>query len=116
MKVPFIDLSAQYHSIREEIDTALQEVFLNSRFILGNNVEAFEKEFAAYIETKHGIGVNSGTDALFLALKVLGIKQGDEVITVPNTAIPTVSAIRMTGATPVFVDINEKTYLAAFAS
>lgn len=111
MRVPILSLSEQYKSIEPEITAAIKEVLNSSRFILGQQAELFEKEFAEYCGISHAIGVNSGTDAIFLALKALGIKEGDEVLTVPNTAIPTVAAIRMTGAKPVFVDIDEATYL-----
>lgn len=111
MKIQFVDLSSQYKSLEKEINTAIQTVLTNSKFILGQVGELFEQEFAKYCGTKHAIGVNSGTDAIALSLRALGVKQGDEIITVPNTAIPTVSAIRMTGAKPVFVDINEDTQL-----
>lgn len=111
MRIPILSLSEQYKAIEPEITAAIKEVLNSSRFILGQQAELFEKEFAEYCGIDNAIGVNSGTDAIFLALKALGIKEGDEVITVPNTAIPTVSAIRMTGAKPVFVDIDEATYL-----
>ena len=111
MKVPFLDLSEQYKQLEQEITIALQQVFTAARFILGPQLELFENEFANYIGTKYAVGVNSGTDALALSLMALGVRADDEVITVPNTAIPTVSAIRMAHAKPVFVDIDEKTQL-----
>jgi len=107
MKIPFNNLERQYESIEPNLSKALRNVFKSGWFILGQNVEAFEKEFADYMGKKYGIGVASGTDALFLALLASGIKRGDEVITVPNTAIPTIAAISAAGAVPVFVDINE---------
>lgn len=103
--IPFFDLKAQYQSIRSEIDAATARVYANGWFILGPEVEAFENEFAGYIGAAHGIGVGSGTEALHLSLRALGIGAGDEVITVPNTAVATVAAIEMTGATPVLVDV-----------
>ena len=96
---------------RAEIDVAIDTVLRSGRLILGKQVEAFEREFSAYCGAAHGIGVGNGTDAIFLALKAMGIGEGDEVITVANTAVPTVSAITATGATPRFVDIDPETYL-----
>ena len=96
---------------RAEIDSAIDTVLRSGRLILGRQVEAFERAFAGYCGVAHGVGVNSGTDALFLALKALGVEDGDEVITVANTAVPTVSAIAATGATPRFVDVDPETYL-----
>lgn len=90
---------------------AVQDVFESGRLILGERVAAFEQHFATYCGRRFGVGVNSGTDAIFLGLKALGVGAGDDVITVPNTAVPTVAAIREAGATPVFVDIDERTYL-----
>ena len=89
---------------------SLTDIFLG-KADPGSEVAAFEAAFAAYCGAAHGVGVNSGTDALFLALKALGIGQGDEVITVANTAVPTVAAIRAAGAMPVFVDVEEDTFL-----
>ncbi len=111
LTIPFMDIKRQYTLLSPEIHAALQRVFDRSLFILGPEGKDFEKEFSQYIGVKHGIGVNSGTDALHLALLAAGIGKGDEVITVSNTAIPTVSAIIATGAQPVFVDIDEKTAL-----
>jgi len=110
MKVPFVDLKRQYHSIREELDTAIQAVIEESAFIGGKYVATFEREFAKTIGTKFCIGVGNGTDALFIALRALGIGPGDEVITAANTFIATAEAITMTGARVVFVDSEEKTY------
>lgn len=110
MKVPFVDLKAQYEFIKEEIDGAIQEVVKSSDFVLGEEVRLFENEFASYCGVRFGVGVGSGTDALFLALEAFDIGPGDEVITVPNTFIATAEAICRTGATPVFVDIDPKTY------
>jgi dTDP-4-amino-4,6-dideoxygalactose transaminase len=110
MKVPFVDLKAQYEFIKEEIDGAIQQVVKSSDFVLGEEVRLFENEFASYCGVQFGVGVGSGTDALFLALQAFDIGPGDEVITVPNTFIATTEAICRTGATPVFVDIDPKTY------
>lgn len=101
----------EYAALKDEILAAVQEVFASGRLILGDRVVAFEQNFAKYCGSRAGVGVNSGTDAIVLGLKALGIGPGDEVLTVPNTAVPTVSAIRAAGATPVFVDIDERTYL-----
>ena len=110
MNVPFLDLKAQYSSIKEEINSAIQEVLDSCAFAGGPFVEKFEKEWAAYCGVKHTVGVGSGTDALWLTLIALGVGPGDEVITVPNTFIATAEAISFTGATPVFVDIDESYY------
>lgn len=100
-----------YTRNRVELLALIDEVLASGRLILGPRVEGFERNFAAYCGVAHGVGVNSGTDALFLALKALGVGPGDEVITVANTAVPTVAAIRATGAVPVFVDIEPDTFL-----
>jgi len=110
LKIPLVDLKTQYESIKREVDFAIQAVIDESAFTLGKYVERFERSFAKYCGTKYCIGVSSGTDALHLALRACGIGQGDEVITVPNTFIATAEAISMTGAKPVFVDIDEQTY------
>jgi len=107
MKIPFNDLTRQYKSIEEKLNKTINVVLKSGWFILGKNVETFEIEFADYVGKKYGIGVASATDALFLALLASGIKRGDEVITVPNTAIPTIAAISAAGAVPVFADINQ---------
>ncbi|MCK4462781.1 MAG: DegT/DnrJ/EryC1/StrS family aminotransferase [Candidatus Omnitrophica bacterium] len=108
--IPFVDLKRQYNSIKDEIDTKINEVLESTNFILGEKVEAFEHEFANYCGVKYGVGVASGSDALFLSLKALGIGKGDEVITVPNTYIATANAIAQNGAKPVFVDITPEMY------
>jgi len=108
--IPFVDLKAQYQSIKKEVNEAIQGVLDSCQFTLGSEVAAFEKEFAAYSGARHGIGVNSGTSALHLALLAAGIGRGDEVITVPFTFMATVSAIDYTGARPVFVDIDPVTF------
>jgi dTDP-4-amino-4,6-dideoxygalactose transaminase len=108
--IPFVDLKAQYLSIKDEIDPAVAQVLQSTQFILGNEVAALEEEFAAYCSAKHGIAVNTGTSALHLALLAAGIGSGDEVITVPFTFVATTAAIGYTGATPVFVDIDPVSY------
>ena len=111
MPIPFFDLKAQYESIRAELDDAALRVMKSGWYILGSEVEAFEKEFAAYIGVGHAIGVGSGTEALHIALLALGIGAGDDVITVPNTAVATVAAIELTGARPVLCDVRADTML-----
>jgi dTDP-4-amino-4,6-dideoxygalactose transaminase len=108
--IPFVDLKAQYRAIKPEVDAAILSVLESCEFTLGSEVRAFEEEFAAYCQARYGIGVNSGTSALHLALLAAGVGPGDEVITVPFTFIATVSAIAYTGATPVFVDIDPRTF------
>ncbi|MEM2080725.1 MAG: DegT/DnrJ/EryC1/StrS family aminotransferase [Candidatus Bathyarchaeia archaeon] len=108
--IPFIDLKKEYTEIKWEINEAIQQVLEKGTFILGEETEKFEREFSSYIGVKHGVGVNSGSDALFLTLKALGISTGDEVITVSHTFVATADAITRNGATPVFVDINPETY------
>ena len=105
------DYLPEYAVERADILDAVQTVFNSGRLILGESVAAFEREFAAWCGTAHGVGVGNGTDALTLALQALGIVAGDEVVTVPNTAVPTVSAIVEAGGVPRFVDINPATYL-----
>lgn len=108
--IPFLDLKAQYKSIKPEIDKAVIDVIESGNFVLGPYVSAFESEFAAYSGAKHGIAVNSGTSALHLALLAAGVGPGDEVITIPFTFVATVSAICYTGATPVFVDVEPRSF------
>ena len=108
--VPFLDLQAQMASIRAEVDAALKRVLDSCRFVLGPEVEAFESEFSEFVQSQHSVAVNSGTSALHLALLALGIGPGDEVVTVSMTFVATVAAIRYTGATPVFVDIEPGRY------
>lgn len=108
--IPLVDLKAQYLSLKPEIDQAIQRVIDNTDFILGKEVELFEREFASFSETEYGIGVASGTEALHLSLLALGISSGDEVITAANTFVATVLAINYTGAQPVLVDINPDNY------
>jgi dTDP-4-amino-4,6-dideoxygalactose transaminase len=108
--IPFVDLKAQYHSIKPEIDAAIGAVLESSQFVLGEAVASFEQAFAAYCGVEHAIGVNSGTSALHLALLAAGIGAGDEVITAPFTFVATAAAIGYTGARPVYVDIDPATY------
>ena len=110
MEIPFVDLKAQYASIKGEIDQAISDVISSSAFIGGPFVKAFESSFAAFCVAKHCIGVGNGTDAIFLVLKAMGIGQGDEVITAANSFIATSEAITMTGAKVVFVDIDPRTF------
>lgn len=109
--IPFIDLNRGLSDIRSEINSAISRILDNSSYVLGPELEAFEKDFASYCGAKYCVGVNSGTSALHLALICNNIGPGDEVITVPNTFIATVEAIAMTGARPVLVDVEEKTAL-----
>ena len=108
--IPFVDLKAQYLSIKEEINSSVLKVLESSQFILGSEVASFEEEFAQYCNADYGIALNTGTSALHLALLAAGIGPGDEVITTPFTFIATVAAIVYTGATPVFVDIDPVSY------
>ena len=108
--IPLIDLAAQYTELKTEIDAAVARVWEKSQFVLGQEVAALEEEFAAYCQVSHGVGVNSGTSALHLALLAAGIGPGDEVITVPFTFYATVAAIEYTGARPVYVDIDPATF------
>lgn len=110
MKVRFVDLNKQYHSIKNEIDEAIDRVISNSSFILGKEVENFEQNFADFCQTKYCLGVASGTEALSLALEALGIQSGDEVITQANTFIATVLAISRLGARPILVDCDPEDY------
>jgi len=102
--IPLGDLKRQHDEIKNEIEEAVLRVLNSGWFILGRELEEFEKEFALYCERKFAIGVGNGTDALFLVLKALDIGNGDEVISVANTAIPTISAISASGAKAVLVD------------
>ncbi|WP_035655993.1 DegT/DnrJ/EryC1/StrS family aminotransferase [Bradyrhizobium sp. STM 3809] len=108
--IPFVDLKAQYQAIKPEVDAAIQSVLNSCQFTLGTEVVEFEKEFAAYTGSPHGVGVNTGTSALHLALLSAGVGPGDEVITVPFTFVATVAAIHYTGAKTVFVDIDPASY------
>jgi dTDP-4-amino-4,6-dideoxygalactose transaminase len=108
--VPFVDLHAQHDPCAAEIGQAIARVIEAGDFILGEDVRAFEEEFASYCGVKHAVGVDSGISSLELALRALDIGPGDEVITVSHTFIATVSSISFTGATPIFVDIDPVTY------
>jgi dTDP-4-amino-4,6-dideoxygalactose transaminase len=108
--IPFVDLKTQYLSIKEEIMAAVAHVLDTGQYVLGEEVSKFESEFAAYVGAKHAVAVNTGTSALHLALLAAGVGPGDEVITVPFTFVATAAAIRYTGATPVFVDVNLESY------
>lgn len=106
--IPFVDLKAQYATIKDEIAVAIQRVLDSCAFTLGPDVAALEEEFAAYCQAKYAIGVNSGTSALHLALLAAGVGPGDEVITVPHTFVATASAVHYCHAKPVFVDIDPR--------
>ena len=110
MNIPLIDLRAQYNSISKELDKATIDVLSSAAYIMGKNVTEFEKEFAGYIGTKHAISVGNGTDALVIALKALGIGEGDEVITSTFTYFASAECISAVGATPVFVDVEKDTF------
>jgi dTDP-4-amino-4,6-dideoxygalactose transaminase len=110
VRVPFLDLAAQYAGLRDEILDALREVADSTCYVLGSKVEAFEKSFAEYVGARHCVGVNSGTSALHLALIAAGVGPGDEVITVPMTFVATTWAVKYVGATPVFVDVDPASY------
>jgi dTDP-4-amino-4,6-dideoxygalactose transaminase len=111
IRIPQVDLKANYLAHKDEIDAAMARVLNSGWYILGQEVTAFEQEFADYIGVKSGIGVGSGTDALHLALRACGVGAGDEVITVSHTAVATAAAIELSGAKPVFVDIESDTFL-----
>ncbi len=108
--IPLVDLKAQYESIQAEIDSAIRRVVDSAEFILGKEVTAFEKEFAAFCQAAYAVGISSGTEALHLALHACSIRSGDEVITTPFTFTATAEAISMCGARPVFVDIDPNTF------
>jgi dTDP-4-amino-4,6-dideoxygalactose transaminase len=110
MKVPFLNLKAQYDAIAQEIDAAIKEVIANCAFSGGPYVERFEEDFAKFCGASYAVGVSSGTEALWLALMGLGVQPGDEVITAPNSFIATAEAISLCGAEPVFVDVEERSY------
>ncbi len=110
MKIAMVDLKTQYQSLKKDIDMSIQRVLDSCNFILGKEVEDFEKESAAYLGIKHAIAAASGTDALFMAMLALNIGPDDEVITTPFTFFATAESISLAGAKPVFVDINPKTY------
>ena len=105
-----LDLKKQYQSIKGQVDPAVIEVFTSGKFILGEYVEKFEKEAQDYLHVNRAIGLNSGTDALRIALVACGIKKGDEVITTPFTFFATTEVISELGAVPVFADIESSTF------
>lgn len=115
MQIPFGNLAQEYQDLKPEIDTAINSVLTSGWFILGKHLQDFESAYAQYCGVKYCVGVASGTEAIYLALKAIGVGDGDEIITVAHTAVPTVSAISMTGATPVFVDILPNTLLINIA-
>jgi dTDP-4-amino-4,6-dideoxygalactose transaminase len=110
MQVKLLDLTGQYQAIREEVRKAIDEVCDAQAFILGPQVEKFERDLAAYCGTRHAIGVSSGTDALLCAMMAMGLKAGDEVICPSFTFFATAGCIARTGATPVFCDIDPETF------
>jgi len=110
LKIPVLDLKPEINEHLDEYMKVIKEVLKSAQFIMGPNVKAFEEEVASYLSVKHAVGVNSGTDALAIALKALGIGEGDEVITTPFTFFATAESITAVGATPVFVDIDERTF------
>lgn len=107
MKIPYINLAAQHVTIKEELLAAVAKVIDHGKFILGEEVAKFERRFSHLCEVNYALGVNSGTDALILALETLGVGAGDEVITVPNSFVATAAAVALVGAKPVFVDTGE---------
>ncbi|MFC1502489.1 DegT/DnrJ/EryC1/StrS family aminotransferase [bacterium] len=111
MKIPMVDLVAQYKSIQKEIDKVVKDVIESGWFVMGPNVQAFEEEMAGYCEVDHGIVCNSGTDALQMALMAIGVGPGDEVITTPFTFVATAEVIALLGAKPVYVDVEPETFL-----
>lgn len=109
-KIPVLDLSPEIDALWDDLNAAIHAVLRSGRFIMGPNVAAFEEAVAAYLGVNHAIGMNSGTDALVIGLRALGIAPGDEVITTPFTFFATAEAINAVGATPVFVDIDPRSY------
>lgn len=110
MRVPMLDLSEQYQTLREDMISVLDEVMGSSRFILGDNVKKLEADVAKYSNTKYAVGVGNGSDAIHIALQAAGVEAGHEVITTPFTFFATAGAIARAGATPVFVDIDPVTF------
>jgi dTDP-4-amino-4,6-dideoxygalactose transaminase len=109
-KIPLVDLKAGFEPIKDEVMRSIESVFSHMNLYIGPNVQSLEEEFSSYCGAKYAIGVGSGTEALHLALLSCGVRNGDEVITSPNTFFATVEAIAYTGAKPVFVDIDPFTY------
>ena len=110
VKIPYLDLKAQYRSIKGEIDAALEKVLDSCQFVLGSEVAAFEQDFAKYCGTSECVGLNSGTSALHLALLAAGVGRGDEVVTVPFTFVARVAAVEYAGAKPVLIDIDPRSF------
>lgn len=110
--IPILDLSPEIDELWNELNSAIQRVIRSGHFIMGPDVKAFEEEVAHYLGVKHAVGLNSGTDALFIALRALGIGPGDEVITTPFTFFATAESISTVGASPVFADIDPATLAA----
>src|SRR5512136_1829843 len=111
--IPAANPRAQYQSHKTEIDAAIAAALDGNRYILGPQTQAFEQEFAAYVGARYASGVRSGTEALHVAIRACGLGPGDEIITVSHTAVATVAAIELAGATPVLVDIDPLTYTIA---
>ncbi|MFN4071533.1 MAG: DegT/DnrJ/EryC1/StrS family aminotransferase, partial [Thermus caldifontis] len=109
-RIPILDLTPEVEELWDDLMAAITRVLRSGQFILGPEVEAFEREVADYLGVKHAIGLNSGTDALVIGLRALGVGPGDEVITTPFTFFATAEAISLVGATPVFVDIDPRTF------
>ncbi len=110
MDIKIFDLTRQYQTLKDPLEAAVSELMASGQFIMGEAVHKFEEAFAAYIGVKHAIGLNSGTDALMVSLRALGIGPGDEVITTPFTFFATAEPIALLGATPVFADVDSTTY------
>ncbi|WP_313346643.1 DegT/DnrJ/EryC1/StrS family aminotransferase [Sedimentibacter sp.] len=110
-KIPLMNLQRQYDNIENEINSEVLQVLKSGKYIMGDNVKQFEKEFAEYLGVKHAISVGNGTDALIIALKAIGVRSGDEVITCAMSFFATAEAIAMVGAIPVFVDCTKDTYV-----
>ncbi|MCA8913260.1 MAG: DegT/DnrJ/EryC1/StrS family aminotransferase, partial [Planctomycetes bacterium] len=116
MGVPFLDLKAQYATIKDEVLAAVANVFDDQAFVLGKYVEAFEKDCAEYLGVKHAVGVSSGSDALLISLMAAGVGQGDEVVVPTFTFFATAGAVARLGAKPVFCDVHEDTFNIDLAS
>ena len=110
MKIPFVDLKAQYDTIKDKIDAAIADIVNNVSFVGGSKVEEFENKFAEFVGVDHAIGCANGTDALEIALEALGISSGDEVLVPAYTWVSTASAVSRLGANPVFVDVHPDTF------
>lgn len=111
LNVPFGNMQVHYQAYKQQIDEAVARVLASGYYILGPELDKFEQEFAQFLGAKYVVGCASGTEAIYLALAAEDIGPGDEVLVVAHTAVPTISAISMTGATPVFVDIKASTYV-----